>query len=965
MRELTVAFRLWIAALSCAALFLASDAAAQEAASIFGRITDESGGAMPGVTVTASSPSLQLGSVSAATDQEGAYRLTPLPVGVYTVEYELSGFQSVRREEIRLTVGFAARVDLVLKVGSLEETVTVSAQSPLVDVTSTTATTQFTQEQLAVLPTSRNGLLSLMAQAPGVRGTLESGGAVTFSPPGTRVFGQGAEPWYVLEGVFTTSLQTAGGFGQYWDYNAIEDAAVQTIGTNAEVGSRGVAINAVIKSGGNNFSGSFFGGRMSDRLQSSNVDDALAAQGITAGGRLISRYDVSGELGGRIIRDKLWFYGTGRYRFNQTEVLGAYKTDGSIATADQGQRFFTTKESYQLSPSNRIVGFYQYSLRKPSSSGSVTSAWVSRQTSYLYQRVQKIEWQSLPTKSMVLTLQWGHWSYWDPRRFCIGKEELGGAECPGSVFDRFLNYSTGAPINEGETLSYSRHHPKAVLSYYKSDFLGGSHDIRTGVEYMPNRGYRGNYVPLSGQNYRLVFNNGAPIEIEAWNYPTFPNQHVHYFGAYGQDSWTLRRRLTLNLGLRYGHDNSFIPESCREPAAAPANQVFPARCYDRVQFNVLNMFSPRVRFAYDLSGDGLTVIKGGWGRYNQIHMIDPDVQGTDPNEKSTASFRWTDPNGNRRYDDGEVNWDVNGPGFIRRTGGSTSVPNPNEVTPTTNETSLSIERQLPGAMAFRASGVYTRSSDIYRLDNLLRPASIWTTEITRPDPGDDGLVGTADDPGRNITFYSYPASLAGAAFERFSLINDPAATQTYRSLEFALARRMVNRWQFNGSYSATRTNNPIVNGLNPDEFGLTNRAGSSDPNAEIFAANRTWEWLGRASGAYLLPRDVLLSASFEHRSGTPWARQVLFSNVPVLSSITLRTEPIGTRRLPNINTLDVRVQKSFNLGGNRRIQMQLNTYNLLNANTITAMDFRAGPNFKRPTAILSPRNMEYSFSYLF
>jgi hypothetical protein len=346
-------------------------------------------------------------------------------------------------------------------------------------------------------------------------------------------------------------------------------------------------------------------------------------------------------------------------------------------------------------------------------------------------------------------------------------------------------------------------------------------------------------------------------------------------------------------------------------------------------------------------------------------MIDPDVEGTDPNQKSTAAFRWTDPNGNGRYDDGEVNWDVNGPAFIRRTGGSNSVPNPNEVTPKTDEFSLSFERQLPDAMAFRASGVYTRSSDIYRLENLLRPARVWTTPITRPDPGDDGLAGTADDPGNSITFYAYPSNLAGAAFERFSLINDPGASQSYKSLELALARRMVNRWQFSGSYSATKTNNPIVNGLNPDEFGLTNRGGSADPNTEIFAANRTWEWLGRASGAYLFAHDVLVSANYEHRSGSPWARQVLFSGVPVLSSVTLRTEAIGTRRLPNINTLDVRLQKAFQLGRNRKIQFQLNTYNVLNANTITSMDFRAGPNFRRPTAILSPRNMEYSLSYIF
>src|SRR5262249_13676941 len=153
---------------------------------------------------------------------------------------------------------FIAKLNISLGVGAVAETVTVSGQAPLVDVTSTTTSTQFTREQLEVIPTSRNSILSLMAQAPGVRSTLEVGGNVSFNPPGTRVFGQGAEAWYVLEGIFTTSLQTDGGVGQYWDYNAIDEAAVQTVGTNAEVGSRGVAINAVVKSGGNDFHGSGF-----------------------------------------------------------------------------------------------------------------------------------------------------------------------------------------------------------------------------------------------------------------------------------------------------------------------------------------------------------------------------------------------------------------------------------------------------------------------------------------------------------------------------------------------------------------------------------------------------------------------------------------------------------------------------------------------------------------------------------
>ena len=146
---------------------------------------------------------------------------------------------------------------------------------------------------------------------------------------------------------------------------------------------------------------------------------------------------------------------------------------------------------------------------------------------------------------------------------------------------------------------------------------------------------------------------------------------------------------------------------------------------------------------------------------------------------------------------------------------------------------------------------------------------------------------------------------------------------------------------------------------------MTNRAGANTPNDEINSANRTWDWLGRASGAYVFPFDVTVSANYEHRSGIPWGRTVLFSSVPVLSSITLRVEPIGTRRLPNTNTLDVRLEKAFRLSTGKKIQTRLNLYNMLNANTITGVTMRSGPLFNVPSGILPPRNIEYSLSYVF
>ena len=151
-------------------------AAGQDAASIIGQVTDESGAVLPGVTVTASSPALQLQAVTVVTGPQGEYRVAPLPIGTYGVSYSLSGFQGVRRPGVRLTVGFVAKVDVALKVGSLEETVTVSGASPVVDVTSTGSSTRMTRETMELIPTGRNGVISVLAQTPGVVANLDIGG---------------------------------------------------------------------------------------------------------------------------------------------------------------------------------------------------------------------------------------------------------------------------------------------------------------------------------------------------------------------------------------------------------------------------------------------------------------------------------------------------------------------------------------------------------------------------------------------------------------------------------------------------------------------------------------------------------------------------------------------------------------------------------------------------------------------
>src|SRR5262245_16521471 len=209
----------------------ANEAIAQQLTAITGQVRDESGAVLPGVTVKASSPVLQLKEVTDVTNVQGEYRITPLPIGTYTVLYTLDGFTTMRQEDVRLDLGATVRLDITLKLGALAETLTVSGAAPVVDVTATSASTQFTRETLELTPTSRNGAISLMVQAPGVRapGRLDVGGGTVGDTLEFSSFGQPIESFMVMEGLVTSDsrIQTQG--GNYFDYNAMEEAKVQTI----------------------------------------------------------------------------------------------------------------------------------------------------------------------------------------------------------------------------------------------------------------------------------------------------------------------------------------------------------------------------------------------------------------------------------------------------------------------------------------------------------------------------------------------------------------------------------------------------------------------------------------------------------------------------------------------------------------------------------------------------------------
>jgi hypothetical protein len=555
--------------------------------SIVGVLTDETGAAVPRVMVSATSLALQTRQTSTLTDALGAYRLSQLPIGTYSVTYSLQGFETLKRDNIRVTAGFTAQINGVLKLGSMQETVTVAGASPVVDLTRATPATSLTREILELLPSSRNGVQAILEQAPSVRSNLDVAGDTVGAIPIMKAFGNTSGGWPVLEGL---SIGLAGQSGVYLDYQSMEEAQVSALGNTAEVPTRGVLLSMIVKSGGDQFHGSATAIDSPKSLITDNVDAKLAVQGIR-GIPILKRYDVGGDLGGFIVNNKLWFYGGIRDRVNNNAILDCLQPDGTACESDASQRFYDGKVTHQLTPSQRLIGYYQWNHKGNIGGSSSLVAWESRVDQEVKGSVGKGEWQGTFGSNVLVDILAGYWN--------LDSFNYGVSSNPSSIditTQKVTGSDSGLASFSPTEYFQSKYEVKGSLTWYRPNGFAGSHNIKVGLDYIHGLTFVDSFAHTVTSDYILMLRSGLPFEIEIFNNPSYTPTIAHNTGIYVADQWRISPRLTLDLGARLEFDRGFAP--AQTSTAGTFASLFPSVSNPQVDIAPWNTVVPRLRAAY-------------------------------------------------------------------------------------------------------------------------------------------------------------------------------------------------------------------------------------------------------------------------------------------------------------------------------------------------------------------------------
>jgi hypothetical protein len=622
-------------------MLLSSAAYAQSA--IVGVVKDTSGAAMPGVTIEAASDVLIEKVKTAISDGDGAYRIADLRPGTYSVTFTLPGFKTFKRDGVELPSEFTATLNAELGVGSLEETITVTGASPVVDVTSAAKTSVLNREAIDLIPTGRSiqGLGQLVV---GVSLNLpDTGGARAMQQTYMSTHGMTtANTTVLVDGQMTNGLQGDGAIQSYYNDAMNAEMSYQTAAIGAETSSGGVRLNMIPREGGNQFHGDFKAASRPGSWQSSNLTDRHQARGLTAGNAIDRIIDYTASVGGPILKDKVWFFTAARYFSVNNFIANTFMDDGSQGIDDQFIKNGMARLTWQVSPRNKISAYFDeidkyrgHDMQANYDPETAATVWNS--PAY---HTTAIKWTSPVTSSLFLEAGFSNNTEYYTNEYREGIEKPAfSPEWYRTAAKNELDlggYTQAGPINTTES-------PVAFYWNAAATYVTGAHTIKFGVN---NRQGTFKHTRLANadltQQYRSSSTGvrwSVPDTVLINNTPLSYGERLNRdLGIYIQDSWRLNR-LTANVGLRYEVLNAKVLAG-----KSGAGRFAPAREFDEVvDVPAWKDIAPRMGLVYDLFGNGQTAVKYSLNRYN-LSRTTGIAANYNPLLRATATLPWVDKN---------------------------------------------------------------------------------------------------------------------------------------------------------------------------------------------------------------------------------------------------------------------------------------------------------------------------------
>ena len=958
--------------------------------SLIGVVRDASGAVLPGATVEASSPALIEKVRSTVTDSSGQYRITDLRPGTYQITFTLAGFSTVRREGIELTGSLAASVNAELRVGSIQETITVVGETPVVDVVNARQQSVLDNELIAAIPTARL-YHSLVTLVPGVSlsGSQDVGGlagplTVTFSMRG----GPGNEGRLTVDGLsLGASLNGTGVSYTVADVGNAQEVVFSTAGSLGEAENAGPAMNLVPRQGGNQFSGTFFANGASGAMQASNFTDEIRAAGLRAPNALSRIWDTSAAIGGPVMRDRLWFFSVARFQGNHRMVGGMFRNrnagdvnawsyipdETAQAKADSRWYNVSARMTWQASAKNKFNFYWdeQRNCTLCNDGGTATAAPEARGNNQSPPRVQQVTWTSPASNRLLYEAGMG-------ANLIFGygpKPNLPNSDVMIPVTEQC---SAGCPNNGGiANLVYRAN------NWYIAD--SGVYNWRASATYVSGRhtakaGYTAQFIDNKFPNPRqndmwLAFrvNNGIPNQLTMTAGPAQVHTHVSTSSFYVQDQWT-NNRFTVTGAVRYDHVWSGFPQQQLGP-----NPFFPtAVVYEDSKGVSYHDMTPRFGAAWDVFGNGRTAVKVNIGKY-LVAADGSSITGGLLNPLSrvstTATRTWTDANNNFRPDCDLRNSQAQD---LRATGGDFCGLNSNLNfgLPVFNITydpdtitgwgkraydwnvGVQVQQEIAPRVSVNAGYFRRIFGNFFATDNLATRATDYDTfSVTAPSdprlPSGGGYTVAG--------LYDVAQALSGVN-NNFQTFSDAYGRQRrhWNGVEISVSARIRGGLTFQGGTSTGRRIDDTceIRAALP-ETALLNPYCLQEPP---FLTDI------RGLGSYTIPViDVQVSGTFQSLPGDPLAANY---QVPTATAaITLRRALSGNAQFAavnlvapgevigdRINQLDFRVAKVLRLRSLRTL-VAVDLYNALNRNSVETYNQAFIPNgaWLTPTGILSAR----------